>query len=243
MTDWSSLQHAYGSAGDIPDLLAAADSSSDAAESGSDMAGTQREDQRRVWDALWSRLCHQGTVYPASFAALPALAAMANRQRPAGYLQPLHLASSIISSTDGPPDLGAMRNKYTADLGALRDLAERNLALAGSSIEFVYALQSLMAFENVPIWQEHLDCLADGELVTLCPRCREEICLPIEGGRVANGQMADPRKLQDADARLYGLAQAYGRTEIATGILTLLGQTECPHCGAEFDLPQSLVNA
>ncbi len=224
-------------------LAAAADSGRDENDDdvGADTAG--HEDRRGVWDALWSRLCHQGTVYPASFAALPALAAMADRQRPAGYIRPLHLASSIISSIDGPEGLGGMRKKYTAELGALRDLAERNLALAGSSVEFVYALQSLMAFENIPIWQEHLHCLADGEVVTVCPHCHEEICLAIEGGRAANVQMADPQKLQDADARLYGLAQAYGQTEISTGILTLLGQTGCPHCGAEVDLLQSLINA
>ena len=57
MTDWAELQHAYGSAEDVPALLAAAAETSD--ETG------------KVWDDLWSRLCHQGTVYSASRAALP----------------------------------------------------------------------------------------------------------------------------------------------------------------------------
>ena len=60
---WSALQHAYGSASDIPPLLRSVASDvacSDAAE------GTP-------WFDLWSALCHQGDVYPASFAAIPHL--------------------------------------------------------------------------------------------------------------------------------------------------------------------------
>ena len=59
--EWSALKHAYGLASDIPPLLraVAADvTSSDAAD------GTP-------WFELWSALCHQGDVYPASFAAIP----------------------------------------------------------------------------------------------------------------------------------------------------------------------------
>ncbi|MDX6238303.1 MAG: hypothetical protein QOG10_3118 [Kribbellaceae bacterium] len=48
MTNWVALQDAYGSARDVPNLLAAAE------------AGTG--DDRGVWDELWGRLCHQGTV-------------------------------------------------------------------------------------------------------------------------------------------------------------------------------------
>jgi hypothetical protein len=36
-------------------------------------------DKASVWDDLWRRLCHEGTVYTASYAALPALAAIVVR--------------------------------------------------------------------------------------------------------------------------------------------------------------------
>ncbi|SFI02746.1 hypothetical protein SAMN04515618_10871 [Collimonas sp. OK307] len=56
---WSELQHAYGTASDIPDLLReltnVPDSRGDA----------------EPWFSLWSSLAHQGDVYSASFAAVP----------------------------------------------------------------------------------------------------------------------------------------------------------------------------
>jgi hypothetical protein len=54
---WAELQHAYGSAGDIPGLLSQI------------LGGTAAEEQ--VWFKLWSALAHQGDVYQASFAAVP----------------------------------------------------------------------------------------------------------------------------------------------------------------------------
>jgi hypothetical protein len=61
VTDWADLGHAYGTAEDTPGLLAQA-------------AGDPDD---RAWDELWSRICNQGTVYTASYAALPELAAIA----------------------------------------------------------------------------------------------------------------------------------------------------------------------
>ena len=57
--EWASLEHAYGSASDIPDLLrqlATLPSSEGNAE---------------PWFSIWSALAHQGDVYAASFAAVP----------------------------------------------------------------------------------------------------------------------------------------------------------------------------
>lgn len=58
---WTELTHAYGRAGDIPDLLRAlrkAPEPTNAAKS-------------EPWFTLWSSLCHQDEVYDASYAALP----------------------------------------------------------------------------------------------------------------------------------------------------------------------------
>jgi hypothetical protein len=56
---WSQLQHAYGPASDIPDLLRQLETLPAA------------EDESTPWSSLWSSLAHQGDVYPASFAAVP----------------------------------------------------------------------------------------------------------------------------------------------------------------------------
>lgn len=56
---WSELQHAYGDAADIPELL-------------SQLAGLpSSENNNEPWFSIWSALAHQGDVYSASFAAVP----------------------------------------------------------------------------------------------------------------------------------------------------------------------------
>lgn len=56
---WSELQHAYGSASDIPALL----------EQLVELPSS--EGNQEPWFSLWSALAHQGDVYSASFAAVP----------------------------------------------------------------------------------------------------------------------------------------------------------------------------
>lgn len=56
---WSELQHAYGSAADIPELLVQLQQLPNS------------EGDAEPWFTLWSALAHQGDVYSASFAAVP----------------------------------------------------------------------------------------------------------------------------------------------------------------------------
>jgi hypothetical protein len=58
---WNDLQHAYGGAADIPELLRALETST----------GPKKSYQDEPWYSLWSSLCHQGDVYTASYAAVP----------------------------------------------------------------------------------------------------------------------------------------------------------------------------
>lgn len=58
--EWSELQHAYGSAADVPALLHAIEA-----------FPVQEEFDSEPWFTLWSSLYHQGRVYSASFAAVP----------------------------------------------------------------------------------------------------------------------------------------------------------------------------
>jgi hypothetical protein len=58
--EWSDLDHAYGPATDIPDLLRELRDFPPAAENTAE-----------PYFSLWSSLCHQGSVYMASFAAVP----------------------------------------------------------------------------------------------------------------------------------------------------------------------------
>ncbi len=128
--DWSTLKHAYGNAEDVPALLTRLCPDPDAS----------------VWEELWSRLCHQGSVYSASFAALPALADAAGRWEPAERTQLLALAASILASKDRcPTDL----------VGSLESVVRRFQQLCGDSLaqkrlpkaDFIYLLQAARSFD------------------------------------------------------------------------------------------------
>lgn len=62
MPDWQSLEHAYGTAEDLPSLLAQLESFPD-----------ESSCESEPWFSLWSSLYHQGDIYSASFAAVPAI--------------------------------------------------------------------------------------------------------------------------------------------------------------------------
>ncbi|MDX6238302.1 MAG: hypothetical protein QOG10_3117 [Kribbellaceae bacterium] len=72
---------------------------------------------------------------------------MAVRHSPAGYVEPLHLAAAIIAADDGAEAFTEIRHRYSAELSALRDMAEQNLALADGPVEFVCAR---LALEGIP---------------------------------------------------------------------------------------------
>jgi hypothetical protein len=58
--EWNHLQHCYGPAWDIPPLLRQLERFP--------VSNTSTDEP---WYSLWSSLCHQGDIYPASFAAVP----------------------------------------------------------------------------------------------------------------------------------------------------------------------------
>jgi hypothetical protein len=78
---WAELSHAFGSAAETPtDLKALAQN-----EGG----------QEKTWSELWTTLCHQGTVYTASFAAVPHLVEMALNTPKEDRLQLIVLVAMI----------------------------------------------------------------------------------------------------------------------------------------------------
>lgn len=215
MTDWSALRTAYGPADQVPALLAAARGGDDAA-----------------WNDLWGHLCHQGTVYTASYAALPALADLAEQSPPAPYVQPLHLAAMILASDDRA-DAGANlepTTEHAETLARLHVVAERNLALARDASDLVYAAQCVVALERVPHWATQLDRLADWQTDAVCPACEQHFYVDID----KEAAPADPDSLDAGSSRTYGLLTQ--REDVAEAFLKLAGTATCPHCGSTVSL-------
>jgi hypothetical protein len=178
---------------------------------------------------------------------------MAERESPAGYSEPLGLASAIISSTDRPSDVADPRGIYGPPIRTMRDLAEANLARADGSTDYMYCLQILMAFENVPVLQTHLGSLANGEVELECPHCGEGLLVGLGEPdyrvrpfhRAHNEsptplRPASPNDLDRGASRAHDLATAHGQLGVAEKMLYLLGRATCPCCEGSFSIQVQL---
>lgn len=234
--DWASLRTAYGSGEGVPGLLRRAD------EADADLGA--------AWDDLWGHLCHQGTVYTASYAAIPTLLAMCLRQEPRGYMAPLHLVGSILASNDAPEGAELMRAQHAEEVGRLRAIAERCLPLSTDDVEFIYGLETLAAFESRGVWSRSLGHLADGEVPLDCVSCGEDLLVHIEelpatvtcGDASRSSTAVEPAGvLGRAEERLVSLAMANSRPVVAARLRHLFGSVTCPECGAMFPIDTALT--
>jgi hypothetical protein len=202
-----------------------------------------------VWTELWSAICHQGTVYSASFAALPRLTELARDWAPADRLRPLVLSGAIVAGAYQNHGLGDVRAEHAAEIAELLRLAEETLAAVGGEVResgFLALLQSMLAFEDVPVWSERLRELGSGEFELYCEDCDGFLHILLDGppfcisvsGVETEGEVV-PVALEDLEPlgrRLYLAAEAAGRPKIMTKLLHLFGSTACPECGRGFQV-------
>jgi len=228
--DWANLLHAYGAAEDVPGLL---DQLSPDSKNG-------------VWNELWSRLCHQGSVYSASFATLPFLATAMRRWKPVERAHGLALAGAIVASDDveGP------RDEFMADKGPvlaeLRTLGTETLAASDlPELDFIYVAQAVLALEGEAFWGRHLDRLVDGEFDGACTSCGEETLVEIGqyGCFTSAGEWlnrpgverhpivpASDQSLSGTGRWLWERSVAAGHASVVNWIQHLFGSATCPSC-------------
>ncbi len=104
------------------------------------------------YDDLFQELCHQYTVSPAAYAALPHLVKLAEGN-PEWRPSMLVLAGACVSSGDQPP--AVLASEYEADFDAVASSAR--VMLGGllsreqrSESETIYLLSALAAFHGFP---------------------------------------------------------------------------------------------
>ena len=156
MTDWSSLSHAYGNAVDIPLLL----------------AQLSPDPAAKAWSVLWGLICDQGTVYSASFAALPILAEVAAGWKPADRCQILGLAGAILASSDVSGCREDLLRPVAAVVPQFQALARESIALPNlSQADFIHLMEAVLSFDGDQVWGTRLGQLAGGMFAAACPRC------------------------------------------------------------------------
>ena len=243
MADWTLLQDAYGSAADIPSLI----------------EGWTQQPSDDLMTDLWSRLCHQGTVYPASYHALPLLIDAAAQSSPKNRRDLLVLIGAIIASTDGKVVKTARAAMVDPLLPRLQLMIDASMSDGDvDAQEFIYMLQAALAFRDDRFWGQYLDNLAGDEFPGRCPACEEEFYLAIgqHGFFAVSGDYireperrrvpikpAPPGNLPRIGAWLEQEALLHSQNDIAERILYLFGTTACPVCNTSLGVADAVERA
>jgi hypothetical protein len=204
------------------------------------------------WNRLWEALYPQGGTHPASFAALPRLAALAATGTPDSRVNALFLAGAVLGGQDRESEV---RTVHAPALAALLRTAQElrpTLAAAKDPAEYVYLLESVLAFEGVPVWSTRLGWgLANGGYELSCPHCRagQFVAIGAYGYFSTSGdwtpaadaatsplQPADPADLHGIGRRLHRTALTDGREDVATALTHLFGSARCTGCTGTFSV-------
>lgn len=236
MIDWRSLNHAYGSAADVPDLIERW------AEAG---------ENDEALNELWSRLCHQSTVHSASFAAIPVLIKIGAGRGGEKARDAVNLVGSILASRN-------VRGERRIESDSFRDfvnLSERCLTHDVDDTEFIYLMQALAAARASPPWDRLLSGLIDEELEGKCEGCESNLLFALgsEGYFAAADDYvrkldvrrwpitpAEAGRLPEKQAWLEQVPLAHGHAEVARKVCYLFGDTRCPVCDARVNVAAAI---
>lgn len=224
VVNWSQAYDCYGETRRVPELL----------------ERVARGEDADAWDELGRRLVLEGSmVFPASFAALPRLVALAPRGARARGL-----AGAVVRCAAGPhgcDDLFARCSGAVAELG---DVLDRHLAARPSA--YLPAFLDLLAVRGAYHWSAVLGDFSDDFDEVACPHCATDVTIAIGvHGRYSairdwhQGDV-DLRPLRPAThGTLYGIgrwmhatAVRDGQGALADGIAHLFGRAECPRCAS-----------
>ncbi|MEU2493272.1 hypothetical protein [Streptomyces sp. NPDC007883] len=232
MTDWSRLCDAYGSAERTPELL--------------DCLGAGAGEE--VWRELWGRLCHQGTVSSASFAAIPRLAEVARHGQSDDSSRALVLAGAIMRGAlqnHGADDVILLCSAAVEDLRRLAD--ER---LVDRPDGYLGLFSVLLALEGHALWSEVIDDFTDDFYEVGCPHCASSVTVAIGDhghySSIRDWHRGDvhrlplrpigPDRLRGVGRRMYETAVRDAQDKLARGITHLFGCAECGECGSVFNV-------
>ncbi|MFI0711525.1 hypothetical protein ACH4SK_12870 [Streptomyces inhibens] len=241
MTDWSQLSHAYGSAEDIPAL----------------MDRIASEPNPELWNDLWSALCHQGSVYSASFAALPWLTDVAGSDDREQAVNALALAGAIMAGAEQPHGAGDVRAQHAAEVETLLAVVNQHLRTASDRTEYIHLLGAMLGFGGIVGWSEDLAWgLGNEEYEISCPGCETNLFIVL-GERGFFSTSVDyalseddietrplrPADLADLDGigrRLHDIAITDGQHEVANALTYVFGGATCPDCETDFSVPDRI---
>jgi hypothetical protein len=243
--DWKALSHAYGEASAIPALIA-------------QLSANTADWSDPLWEDLCGSLCHQGSVYSASYAALPLLLERTESLPAEKRVMALVLMSGIVASND----LRGIERRPLDVIDAISPVARRltdECLKAGKhdSATFVHLLQAACAFDGDVLWGRHLEYLIDGDYPGHCPSCSHELHLAVgkygffvTADEWVGPASRDPERVPIAPveaaalsgraAWLHETAVQHDHSEFALWIRHLFGTTTGPICGQALEVARAV---
>lgn len=244
---WTTLNHAYGSAKDTPELL----------KQLREPAGWTKASREK----LWSSLCHQGTTYSASYAAVPHLVALTAALPRKLRLECLHFVGAVVAAPDADAAPSALAASFEEAVAKARELALHELRTSKEEdrTSFIYLLQTVAALHRWPFFGSNLDQLIDGEFSADCPECGTALYVNVEKDGFSTS-VDDPAVKKNAArlpvaavegaggkrgplAQLVTFCDQAGQPEVAKLLRALTGKATCPKCQHTFDLLPALEAA
>ena len=140
---WSELRDAYGKADTVSTILRAI------------YAGEANDE---VWADLWSRICHQGDVSEASYAAVPHLVRIARVSRQTRWdLVALPAAIEVARLAGRAPDIPAdLAMEYHAAVGDLAEVCLMRVKLPWDHVGGQAVLAALAASKGLGVLAESI---------------------------------------------------------------------------------------
>ena len=251
--EWTSLHHAYGGAGDVPEML----------------RDLEEKPSEKSWEAIWSALCHQGDTYSATYAAIPHVYRLASTRDPEDQIEYLSFIGAVASDTSGNPRKipEELRGDYSEAVRSTKTLI-LDLLTKGPKDErtAVYLLQFLAGCNGCSGLGQFLDGINEGEIPLTCPGCSSDIRALIDEDAVyltveeperetvrvrspvIPPGVSEPSPNLDIDLMPSGEAKAWlpraanlsGYPKLSSQIRLLFGTGECPKCANSFNLAEEV---
>jgi hypothetical protein len=228
---WHELDHAYGPADNVPALLLALE-----------------RGEQELWDELVPSLCHQGSVYTASYAAVPHIVRIGAEESLGDQIMFWCFVGAVADSRDAAPLPDDLRAAYEE---ALVRAEELTLACIVPGLDEATGLELLIALagmRRLPAITEALRCLRDETISTTCPRCGSnmrvstaDVPFVVEEDEMVlalgtSGEMTAPRPPHPELHRLARLARSAGLVDLEHRVDALAKGARCPACQLEFSL-------
>jgi len=263
---WKQLRDAYGSAELTPDLIKRVADESDPSLS----PDPARLNVNSPWDEVWSSLCHQGTIYPATYAALPHLVSIAGNGNLWTKVQTLTFAGDVCSQENSVGEVPEDLAKSFED--ALKVIKQMSLPIIREAVvayslhqcPLPYLLKSAVALRAGPRPMvqllEEMGAGGESEVDIECPQCsrymvldlsdipteEEEADLPVTAREVNEGlrllNKGEDSWTADCIVQIVAaLAFQLGDGSLSRTFLNLHASAKCPECEHLFRIAHGLV--